>query len=168
MTTTTQRGTAVAPARQMLNKVPEVTICFWIIKILATTVGETAADFLNTTIDLGLTGTTYVMGALLLFVLFFQFRATRYIPAIYWLAVVLISVVGTLITDDLTDNLGISTASRRGAGRRGTGWPSCSPSPSAPRAVTSPPSVSTSATGGRRSCSRRSSRSSPWRTAASG
>ncbi|HEV7825816.1 MAG TPA: hypothetical protein VGP02_13010 [Mycobacteriales bacterium] len=108
MTTTTQRGTAVAPARQMLNKVPEVTICFWIIKILATTVGETAADFLNTTINLGLTGTTYVMSALLLFVLFFQFRATRYIPAIYWLAVVLISVVGTLITDDLTDNLGIS------------------------------------------------------------
>jgi uncharacterized membrane-anchored protein len=92
----------------MLNKVPEVTIFFWIIKIMATTVGETAADFLNTNLDLGLTNTTYIMGSLLLITLFFQFRMRRYVPGIYWFAVVLISVVGTLITDNLTDNLGIS------------------------------------------------------------
>lgn len=96
--------------RHMLNKVPEVTLYFWIIKILCTTVGETAADYLNTTLDLGLNGTSLVMGALLIIVLFFQFRAEKYIPSIYWLAVVLISVVGTLITDNLTDNLGVSLA----------------------------------------------------------
>lgn len=92
----------------MLNKVPEVTLYFWIIKILCTTVGETAADYLNTTLGFGLTNTTYVMGALLVLILAFQFKAKKYIPSIYWLAVVFISVVGTLITDNLTDNLGIS------------------------------------------------------------
>jgi uncharacterized membrane-anchored protein len=104
MTTTGTRRVAV----QMLNKVPEVTIFFWVIKIMATTVGETAADFLNTNLGLGLTGTTLLMGALLAVALVFQFRARRYVPAIYWLAVVLISVAGTLITDNLTDNVGIS------------------------------------------------------------
>jgi uncharacterized membrane-anchored protein len=91
----------------MLNKVPEVTLYFWVIKILCTTVGETAADFLNTHLHLGLTGTSVVMGALLITVLFFQFRARRYIPSIYWTAVVLISIVGTLITDNLVDNAGV-------------------------------------------------------------
>src|SRR3984893_9916911 len=92
---------------RMLNKVPQVTIYFWIIKILATTVGETLADFLNTRLGLGLTGTTYVMGALLLAALAVQLKSRRYVPAIYWIAVVLLSVVGTLITDNLVDNLGI-------------------------------------------------------------
>ncbi|HEY6780977.1 MAG TPA: hypothetical protein VI111_08490 [Thermoleophilaceae bacterium] len=92
----------------MLNKVPEVTLYFWIIKILATTVGETAADNLNERLKLGLTGTTYVMGALLIVALVFQFRSRRYVPGIYWLAVVLISVVGTLITDNLVDNYGVA------------------------------------------------------------
>jgi uncharacterized membrane-anchored protein len=91
----------------MLNKVPEITLFFWIIKILATTVGETAADFLNTNLNFGLTGTSVVIGALLLVVLGFQFTLRRYVPGIYWLAVVLISVVGTLITDNLTDNFGV-------------------------------------------------------------
>jgi uncharacterized membrane-anchored protein len=94
--------------RQILNKVPEVTIYFWIIKVLCTTVGETAADFLNSNLHLGLTGTTFVMGSLLLITLFFQFATKRYVPGVYWLAVVLISVVGTLITDNLTDNFGVS------------------------------------------------------------
>jgi uncharacterized membrane-anchored protein len=94
----------------MLNKVPEVTLYFWIIKILCTTVGETAADFLNTTLNLGLNGTTLVMGVALVIVLFFQFKSRKYIPGLYWLAVVLISVFGTLITDNLTDNLNIPLA----------------------------------------------------------
>ncbi len=95
-------------ARQILNKVPEITLYFWIIKILCTTVGETAADFLNVNLNLGLTGTTLVMGVLLIITLVFQFKSSRYVPGIYWFAVVLISVVGTLITDNLTDNLGVS------------------------------------------------------------
>ena len=91
-----------------LNKVPEITIFFWIIKVLCTTIGETAADFLNTSFNLGLTGTSLVMGSFLIIALFFQFRSKKYIPSIYWLAVVLISIVGTLITDNLTDNFGVS------------------------------------------------------------
>jgi len=91
-----------------LSKVPEVTIFFWIIKVLATTVGETAADFLSDTLKLGLTNTTYIMALVLAVVLVFQFRAKGYVPSIYWLAVVLISIFGTLITDNLVDNLGVS------------------------------------------------------------
>ena len=94
-------------AKNMLNKVPEITLYFWIIKVLCTTVGETAADFLNTNLHLGLNGTTVVMGVLLLVALVFQFRARRYIPPVYWLVVVLLSVFGTLITDNLTDNLNV-------------------------------------------------------------
>ncbi|MFU8871654.1 hypothetical protein [Micromonospora sp. SL4-19] len=96
--------------RQMMNKVPEVTVYFWIIKVLSTTVGETAADFLNVNLHLGLTGTTLVMAVALAAVLVWQFRADRYVAGIYWLAVVLISIVGTLITDNLTDNLGVPLA----------------------------------------------------------
>ena len=95
-------------ARRMLNKVPEVTLYFWVIKVLCTTVGETAADLLNANLGLGLTGTSVVMGALLVVALVLQFRKRRYVPGIYWTAVVLISIVGTLITDNLTDNLGVS------------------------------------------------------------
>jgi uncharacterized membrane-anchored protein len=98
---------ASRPFRRFLSKVPEITVFFWVIKILATTVGETFADFLGTTLGLGLTRTTAIMIVLLLMVLFFQFQASRYIPALYWLVVVLISIVGTLITDNLVDNLGV-------------------------------------------------------------
>ncbi len=94
-------------AQVMLNKVPEITLFFWIIKILCTTVGETGADFLNTTLNLGLDGVTLIMGTLLAVTLIFQFKSKKYVPGIYWLAVVLISIVGTLITDNLTDRFGI-------------------------------------------------------------
>lgn len=88
----------------MLNKVPEVTLYFWIIKVLCTTVGETAADTLNEKVGLGLTNTTYIMGALLIATLVAQFRSRRYIPGIYWAAVVLLSIVGTLITDNMAEH----------------------------------------------------------------
>ncbi len=91
----------------MLNKVPEVTILCWIIKVLATTVGETAADLLGEKLKLGEGYTGLVMAMVLLVVMFFQFRARKYIPSIYWLVVVLISIVGTLISDNLVDNLGV-------------------------------------------------------------
>jgi uncharacterized membrane-anchored protein len=92
----------------MLNKVPEVTLYFWVIKILCRTVGETASDYLSTNLNLGLTKTTFITGAALAAILFFQFRLRKYVPSIYWLSVVLISVVGTQITDNLTDNFGVS------------------------------------------------------------
>lgn len=94
-------------ARTMLNKVPEVTLLFWVIKILGTTVGETAADYLNETLKLGLTRTTYLAVGVLVVALAVQFTVRRYIPAIYWTVVILVSIVGTLITDNLTDNVGV-------------------------------------------------------------
>jgi uncharacterized membrane-anchored protein len=94
--------------KKMLNKVPEVTLYFWIIKILCTTVGETAADYLNETLGFGLTNTTYAISAVLAVALVFQFRLRMYVPTVYWLAVVLISVVGTLITDNMVDNFGVA------------------------------------------------------------
>jgi uncharacterized membrane-anchored protein len=93
---------------RMLNKVPEVTIYFWVIKVLCTTVGETASDYLSTNLNVGLTNTTFITGSVLIAVLLFQFRARKYVPGIYWLGIVLISVVGTQITDNLTDNFGVS------------------------------------------------------------
>ncbi|MCB1734745.1 MAG: hypothetical protein H6981_09780 [Gammaproteobacteria bacterium] len=102
-------------SESLLNKVPEVTLYFWIIKILATTVGETAADFLNVNLNFGLTGTSVTMAALLSAFLVAQVRGRQYIPWLYWVTVVLISVVGTLITDNLVDNLGVSLEAATGA-----------------------------------------------------
>lgn len=93
--------------RMILSKVPEVTIFFWIIKVLCTTVGETFSDFLNVNLGLGLPLTTLIMGVAFVIVLYFQFRATKYAPVLYWLTVVLISVFGTLVTDNLTDGFGV-------------------------------------------------------------
>jgi uncharacterized membrane-anchored protein len=91
----------------MLNKVPEVTVYFWIVKILCTTVGESFADYVNETLGVGLTRTTLLFGAALVAVMVAQFRLRRYVPGVYWLAVVLVSVVGTLLTDNLTDGHGV-------------------------------------------------------------
>ena len=150
----------------MLNKVPEVTVYFWVIKVLCTTVGETAADFLDDNLGLGLTNTTWVMiGRARRSRSCYQFRLRRVRPRAYWLAVVLISVVGTLITDNLSDNFGVSlvittiafsdrarrrrspsgtrasgrsrsTRSSRPGARRSTGSPCCSRSRSARRPAT--------------------------------
>jgi uncharacterized membrane-anchored protein len=90
-----------------LNKVPEVTIFFWIIKILCTTVGETFADYVNSTLGFGLTTTTVMFSTALVVTLSVQFRLRKYVPAVYWLTVVLVSVVGTLLTDNLTDAQGV-------------------------------------------------------------
>ena len=91
----------------MLNKVPEVTLCFWVIKIMCTTVGETAADYLNVNLGFGLTNTTFFTGALLAVLLLVQFRLSRYVPGVYWSVVVVISVFGTLITDNMTDRYNV-------------------------------------------------------------
>lgn len=94
--------------RTMLNKVPLVTLAFWVIKILATTVGETGADYLNFNLGFGL-GITSVLAAIVLSAfLWLQLRQDRYVPWIYWATVVFLSIVGTLITDNLSDNLGVS------------------------------------------------------------
>lgn len=92
---------------KLWNKVPLITAAFWIIKVMATTVGETGADLLATRLGLGLTITSWIMTAVFAVFLVLQLRAKVYIPTLYWLTVVLISVVGTLISDNLVDGLGI-------------------------------------------------------------
>lgn len=96
------------PLANLWNKVPEVLLSFWIIKIMATTVGETAADFLNTNLDLGLTITSVIMWSLLIIFLFFQINSKKYIPSLYWITVVFMSIFGTLFTDNLIDNFWVS------------------------------------------------------------
>jgi len=95
-------------AEAKLNKVPEVTLAFWVIKVMSTTVGETGADYLAVHVGLGTAVTGGIMAALLLVALLTQLRFRQYVPWIYWLTVVLVSVVGTQITDALTDRLGVS------------------------------------------------------------
>ena len=92
---------------KLWNKVPLITAAFWIIKVMATTVGETGADLLATRLGLGLTITSWIMTGVFIVFLVLQLRARIYIPTLYWLTVVLISVVGTLISDNLVDGLGI-------------------------------------------------------------
>lgn len=97
-----------APGSAWANKVPEITASFWIVKILSTTVGETVADFLAVDVGWGQTITAAAMAVLMLAAWGYQMRTRRYTPWIYWLTVVLISIVGTQITDLLTDGLGVS------------------------------------------------------------
>jgi uncharacterized membrane-anchored protein len=96
-----------AERQVVYNRVPNVTIDFWLIKLLAVTMGETAADYLAVNMGLGLTATSLIMTAVLLVALVLQFGQKKYVPWAYWLAVVLISIVGTLVTDNLVDNFGV-------------------------------------------------------------
>jgi uncharacterized membrane-anchored protein len=98
---------ATGGSAPIYNRVPQVTPDFWLIKLMAVTMGETAADYLNVKIGLGLTMTSLLMSGILVLALIWQFSKKRYIPAPYWLSVVLISIVGTLITDNMVDNFHI-------------------------------------------------------------
>lgn len=91
--------------RYIGNKVPMVTLVFWALKMMSTTVGETAADFLIFKLHFGLIGTTSIALTWLVLALFVQFQQNRYAPWIYWASVVLISIFGTLVTDTMTDHL---------------------------------------------------------------
>jgi uncharacterized membrane-anchored protein len=108
MTLSPSTSSPATATRELLSKVPEVTIFFWIIKVLCTTVGETFADFINGKLGDNLNTTTLVMSGFLIVALVFQFRARKYVPAIYWITVVFISVVGTLITDNMVEHFNVS------------------------------------------------------------
>ncbi|MDT5212230.1 MAG: hypothetical protein QOK18_469, partial [Mycobacterium sp.] len=97
-------------ARTMLSKVPEITVWFWVIKVLCTTVGESFADWINMTLGVGLNATALIFTVVLAAVLGWQLTLDRYVPFVYWLTVVVISVTGTLYTDILTDDLGVPLA----------------------------------------------------------
>ena len=98
-----------ANVKQALLRVPEVTLVFWIIKTLSTTVGETGADFLAFDLGWGMPVTSVLMTGIMVVLLYLQFgKFKRYVPANYWSLVVLVSVLGTLITDMLVDLAGVS------------------------------------------------------------
>ncbi|MGW1801871.1 hypothetical protein ACWCQN_39675, partial [Streptomyces sp. NPDC001984] len=110
MTTVTTPESSRTHVKQMLNKVPEVTIWFWIIKILCTTVGESFADWINMNLGVGLINTALIFTVVLAGVLVWQLSTKRYVPFVYWLTVVVVSVTGTLYTDILTDSQGVPLA----------------------------------------------------------
>jgi uncharacterized membrane-anchored protein len=110
MTTVTTPESSRTHVKQMLNKVPEVTIWFWIIKILCTTVGESFADWINMNLGVGLINTSLIFTVVLAGVLGWQLTTQRYVPFVYWLTVVVVSVTGTLYTDILTDSQGVPLA----------------------------------------------------------
>lgn len=97
--------------KQALVRVPAVTLYFWIIKMMATTVGETGADYLAFNWKLGLLTTSLIMSVFLVIALINQFRLKRYVPISYWAVVVLLSIVGTLVTDLMVDDLGVTLIS---------------------------------------------------------
>lgn len=93
-------------------RVPEVTLIFWVIKTLSTTVGETGADFLAVNLKSGMPMAALIICGIMAILLYFQFaRLKRYAAFNYWSIVVLMSILGTLITDILVDNVGVSLVS---------------------------------------------------------
>ena len=94
--------------KTLLNRVAGLTLFFWIVKILSTTVGETAADFIAVDMNVGLMGTTLLMGAVTIGVVFWNFKMKKYFAPAYWFLIVMMSIEGTLITDILVDNFGVS------------------------------------------------------------
>ncbi len=94
--------------KTLINRVAGLTLFFWIVKILSTTVGETAADFIAVDMNVGLMGTTLLMGAVTIGVVFWNFKMKKYFAPAYWFLIVMMSIEGTLITDILVDNFEIS------------------------------------------------------------
>ncbi len=90
-----------------MSKVPQVTLAFWIVKIFATTVGETGGDALSMTLHLGYAISTVIFLLFFLVTLAAQVASKRYHPAVYWLVVVATTTVGTTTSDYLDRTLGL-------------------------------------------------------------
>jgi len=94
--------------KALLLRVPEITLIFWVIKILSTTVGETGADYMAVDLGMGMPVVTLIMSGIMTLLLLLQFtQLKKYVPSSYWGIVVLISVIGTLITDILVDDFSV-------------------------------------------------------------
>jgi uncharacterized membrane-anchored protein len=89
------------------SKVPEVTLIFWIIKIAATTLGETAGDAVTMSLDLGYLAGTAIYAAFFVATVAGQIRARRFYPSLYWLTIVATTTVGTTLADFADRSLGI-------------------------------------------------------------
>src|ERR1700676_1402895 len=92
---------------ESFNKVPEVTLGFWIIKIAATTLGETAGDAVTMTLNLGYLVGTAIFAALLVVAVTAQISAKRFHPFLYWAVIVATTTVGTTLADFVDRSLGI-------------------------------------------------------------
>jgi uncharacterized membrane-anchored protein len=93
-----------------LSKVPEVTLLFWIIKIVATTLGETGGDTLSMSMGLGYLVSTAILGTIFLAVVAVQIAAKRFNPWLYWTTIVATTTVGTTLADFADRSLGIGYA----------------------------------------------------------
>ncbi len=93
--------------RQVLSKVPELILIFWVIKILATTLGETAGDALSMSMNLGYLLSTFIFGAIFLFAVSTQIKAKQFHPFLYWATIIATTTVGTTLADFATRSLGI-------------------------------------------------------------
>ncbi len=93
--------------KDALVKVPQVTLGFWVIKILATTLGETGGDAVSMSMNLGYLIGTAIFMAFFVLAVFFQIRAKKFNPFIYWVAIVASTTVGTTLADFADRSLGI-------------------------------------------------------------
>jgi uncharacterized membrane-anchored protein len=97
-------------AEEALSKVPEVTLVFWVIKILATTLGETGGDTLSMSMHLGYLDSTVIFAAIFLIAVMVQIRAKCFHPVIYWVTIIATTTVGTTLADFCDRSLGIGYA----------------------------------------------------------
>jgi len=93
-----------------LTKVPEVTFVFWIIKVLATTLGETGGDALSMSEHLGYLDSSFIFAAIFFAAVFFQIRAKQFHPVVYWVTIIATTTVGTTLADFADRSLGIGYA----------------------------------------------------------
>jgi len=91
----------------LVSKVPEVTLVFWIIKILCTTIGETGGDAVSMSMDLGYLVSTGIFGAIFIVMVIAQASAKRFHPVLYWATIVATTTVGTTLADFADRSLGI-------------------------------------------------------------
>ena len=98
---------AAAERDDLLSKVPAVTLGFWAIKVLATTLGETGGDTLSMTLDLGYLASTAIFAAILIGMVVWQVRAARFDPALYWGTIIASTKAGTTLADFADRSLGI-------------------------------------------------------------
>ncbi|SAK80372.1 membrane protein [Caballeronia pedi] len=97
-------------AKHALTKVPELTLAFWIIKIAATTLGETGGDALSMSMNLGYLMSTIIFAAVFVVAVIAQIRADRFQPALYWITIIATTTVGTTLADFADRSLGIGYA----------------------------------------------------------
>ena len=97
-------------AEYTLSKVPEVTLIFWIIKILATTLGETGGDTLSMSMKLGYLESTGIFAAIFIAAVIIQIQAKKFHPVIYWTTIIATTTVGTTLADFADRSLGIGYA----------------------------------------------------------